>query len=108
MFGFSVALLQRNEATLLTLKFDQILDFLKVSLLDCYKTYDPDPQPDKAPVYAVDDFVNDALRLRITPFQLDGYMNEYEELRRARNAHLVEVRWSFPFAEWAPILTFSS
>ena len=36
IFSFSVLLLQKNEHTLLNLSFDQILEFLKTSLLDCY------------------------------------------------------------------------
>lgn len=36
IFGFSIALLQKNEETLLKLKFEQILNFIKNSILDCY------------------------------------------------------------------------
>ncbi|CAG8756033.1 16183_t:CDS:2, partial [Acaulospora colombiana] len=39
----------------------------------------------------VDDFIRDATNLRITTFQLDGYANEYVEMRRAQTAHLVEM-----------------
>ena len=41
--------------------------------------------------YRVDEFVQDALSLRITPFMLDNYAREYEELVRARDAHRIEV-----------------
>lgn len=37
IFGFSVALLQKNEDILLGLKFDEILAFLNTRLLDRYK-----------------------------------------------------------------------
>jgi hypothetical protein len=37
IFSFSVLLLQKNEQLLLNMSFDQILEFLKSSLLDCYK-----------------------------------------------------------------------
>jgi hypothetical protein len=37
IFGFSVALLKRNEEALLALKFDAILAFLSNKLLDIYK-----------------------------------------------------------------------
>jgi hypothetical protein len=37
IFGFSVALLKKNEEALLTLKFDEILAFLSNKLLDIYK-----------------------------------------------------------------------
>ena len=36
IFGFSVTLLRKNEDTLLSLKFDEILSFLNTKLLDCY------------------------------------------------------------------------
>ena len=41
--------------------------------------------------YRVDEFVHDATSLRITPFMLDSYAHEYEELVRARDAHKIEV-----------------
>ena len=37
IFGFSVALLKKNEDALLALKFDAILSFLSNKLLDIYK-----------------------------------------------------------------------
>lgn len=39
----------------------------------------------------MDRFVHDAVSLRITPFMLDTYANEYEELVRTRDAHAKEV-----------------
>jgi ecotropic viral integration site 5 protein len=36
IFSFSLALLKRNEATLLTLKFDQILAFLNSQIFEAY------------------------------------------------------------------------
>lgn len=41
--------------------------------------------------YRVDEFVQDAIMLKITPFMLDVYSHEYEELVRSRDAHLVEM-----------------
>ncbi len=41
--------------------------------------------------YLVDDFVNDAMSLRITPFMLDSYTHEYREMIRAREAHAAEM-----------------
>lgn len=41
--------------------------------------------------YHIDGFVRDALSLKITPFMLDAYAHEYEELVRNREAHLVEM-----------------
>ena len=41
--------------------------------------------------YRVDDFVKDAMSLRITPFMLDSYSHEYSEMIRAREAHAAEM-----------------
>ena len=41
--------------------------------------------------YRVDDFVKDAMSLRITPFMLDSYNHEYHEMIRAREAHAAEM-----------------
>lgn len=90
IFSFSVLLLQKNEQVLLNLKFDQILDFLKLSLLDCYKI-EEELEDGEEERLRVDDFIRDASALRITPFQLDGYANEFIEMRRAQTAHLVEM-----------------
>jgi len=41
--------------------------------------------------YQADRFVQDALAVRITPFQLDNFASEWEELRRQQTAHAVEM-----------------
>ena len=41
IFAFSVVLLQKNEDILLTLKFDDILAFLKTKIFDRYKVCSP-------------------------------------------------------------------
>jgi len=41
--------------------------------------------------YRVDEFVQDAIALRITPFMLDTYAHEYEDLVRTRDSHLMEM-----------------
>jgi len=89
IFSFSILLLQKNEAALLKSNFDACLDYLKTSLLDCYQIEDEEEQDE--PQFRVDDFVRDASRVNITPFQLDNYAAEYEELRKAQTAHLVEM-----------------
>jgi hypothetical protein len=48
-------------------------------------------EEDEKPTYRVDDFVNDAMSLRITPFMLDSYSHEYHEMIRAREAHAAEM-----------------
>ncbi|KAF9029018.1 RabGAP/TBC [Hymenopellis radicata] len=89
IFGFSVALLQKNEDILLGLKFDEILTFLNTRLLDRYKLepYDNDDTPN----YNTNEFVTEATSLRITPFQLDSYSHEYEDLMREANKRAVEM-----------------
>jgi predicted lipoprotein len=44
-----------------------------------------------AKTYNVDDYVDDAIALRITPFMLDSYAREYEEMVRQRDAQAVEM-----------------
>jgi ecotropic viral integration site 5 protein len=107
IFGFSVVLLHKNEEALLALKFDEILAFLNTRLLERYKvSYKPDlsylftslklcwlqlETPGKKDTYNVNEFLQDTLSLRITPFMLDNYAREYAELVRARDAHAHEV-----------------
>ncbi|KAJ7647307.1 hypothetical protein FB45DRAFT_195045 [Roridomyces roridus] len=82
-------LLMKNEDLLLALKFDQILSFLNTKLFDRYKI---ETEGDEAqPQYRVDEFVQDAVSLRITPFMLDSYRHEYEDLVRETNKHALEV-----------------
>ncbi|KIK67395.1 hypothetical protein GYMLUDRAFT_37508 [Collybiopsis luxurians FD-317 M1] len=91
IFGFSIALLQKNEDLLLNLKFDDILAFLNTKLFDRYKIDPKEGEEAKEIRYRVDEFVNDAVSLRITPFMLDSYSHEYEEKVRETNKHALEV-----------------
>jgi ecotropic viral integration site 5 protein len=109
IFGFSIALLKRNEEALLSLKFDQILLFFKSHILDQYvvsadyfcpvnrKLYanfthqlKPASEGSEA-TYRVDEFVQEAYALNITPFMLDSFAHEYEDLMRTRDAHKNEI-----------------
>jgi hypothetical protein len=106
IFGFALSLLQKNEARLLSLKFDELVAFLNMGMIDAYKVSDhlpfsefellqirdqlPLPESEKA-TYRVDDFVNDAMSVRITPFMLDSYTHEYTEMIRVREAHAAEM-----------------
>ncbi|KAG1816092.1 rab-GTPase-TBC domain-containing protein [Suillus subaureus] len=97
IFAFSIVLLQKNEDELLTLKFDDILAFLKNKIFDRYKI-EPSESPedhitgsDKSVKYDVDAFVVDAISMKITPFMLDTYSHEYEDLVRTRDAHAIEI-----------------
>ena len=42
-------------------------------------------------VYQADKFVQDAMSVKITPFMLDSYAHEYEDLVKTREAHMVEM-----------------
>lgn len=93
IFAFSVALLQKNEDILLSMKFDEILVFLKQRVFERYKV-GPAEQEEQAasrPEYRVDDLVQDAISLKITPFMLDAYAHEYHDFMRRREAHAIEV-----------------
>jgi len=92
IFGFSVTLLRKNEEALLALKFDEILAFLNQKLFDCYLIENPDPEAESSTSkYLVDEFVHDAVSLRITPFMLDCYRHEYEDLLRETNKHATQI-----------------
>lgn len=52
---------------------------------------DTGDQSDIRVQYRANDFVQDAFSVRITPFSLDTYANEWNDLRRVQNAHAIEV-----------------
>ncbi|KAI0766833.1 rab-GTPase-TBC domain-containing protein [Trametes elegans] len=95
LFAFSMALLIKNEDTLLSMKFDQLLSFLNTRVFEVYQTSMPaqigSHEGETETRYRVDEFVQDAMSLRITPFMLDSYAHEYEDLVRARDAHKLEM-----------------
>ncbi|KAG2111230.1 rab-GTPase-TBC domain-containing protein [Suillus discolor] len=97
IFAFSIVLLQKNEDKLLNLRFDDILAFLKNKIFDRYEidplesSEDHITGPDKSVKYDVDAFVLDAISVKITPFMLDAYSHEYEDLVRTRDAHAIEI-----------------
>ncbi|KAG9009335.1 GTPase-activating protein [Tulasnella sp. JGI-2019a] len=96
IFGFSLTLLMKNEEKLLGLKFDNILEYMKGELFDIYRNPagDQDLASDGAearPSYRADEFVQDAFNVRITPFMLDNFAAEWQDIKRAANAHAVEL-----------------
>ncbi|EIW83073.1 RabGAP TBC [Coniophora puteana RWD-64-598 SS2] len=92
IFAFGIVLLQKNEDALLALKFDDILAFLKNRVFDQYQVRSGEAHDDahKA-TYNADAFVTDAISLKITPFMLQAYAHEYEDLVRTRDAHATEM-----------------
>ena len=87
-------LLKKNEEALLALKFDEILAFLSNKLLDVYKVSLQRALKAKGiskslkiqagegskVAYNADQFVRDSVSLQITPFMLDSYRHEYEDI----------------------------
>lgn len=63
----------------------------KISMNDAKSIRSMNGDASSTVVYRVDDFVQDALSLKITPFMLDSYAHEYEELVRTREAHMIEM-----------------
>jgi thioesterase domain-containing protein len=115
-----MVLLHSNEQKLLSMKFDEILAFLNSRVLEnflvCVYLVDSLDDPsytlekvqntlDKEPgsenekehsaednaKYDVDAFVQSAIALKITPFMLDAFAHEYEDMVRARDAHAIEM-----------------
>jgi len=93
IFSFSLCLLAKNEEKLLSLKFDEILAFLNIKVFDRYQIQDDanGSESSKTPKYRTDEFVQDAFTMKITPFMLDAYAHEYEDMCRARDAHALEL-----------------
>jgi hypothetical protein len=80
IFSFSIQLLRKNEEKLLKLKFDEMLKFLNMNLLDAYQI----PGDEGSPKYRVDEFVHEAVSVNVTPFMLDSFRHEYEDLMVGR------------------------
>ncbi|KDN52516.1 RabGAP/TBC [Tilletiaria anomala UBC 951] len=89
LFRFALALMEKNEDTLLKLNFENCLTFLKENLFDLYQKDEWD-EKGKA-LYRTNDFVQDAFQIRVMSYNLDQYASEFEEQVRAANAHRREV-----------------
>jgi hypothetical protein len=88
LLGFGIVLLQKTEEKMLSMKFDELIAFVNGNLFDVYTL---PGETEKEPIYQVDEFIQDAAALRITPFMLDAYAHEYEDLVRARDAHAIQI-----------------
>ncbi|ODN76152.1 hypothetical protein L202_06074 [Cryptococcus amylolentus CBS 6039] len=95
IFRFSLALLKKSEAKLVSLEFEQILNYLQTDLYEVYKDSAQDEPAkggeDDDGMWRADEFVTDAFEIRITPLMLDAYASEWEEQCRAANRHAMEV-----------------
>ena len=102
---FAVALVQKNEEKLLTLNFDDLLNFLKGNLFDVYSLVPVSEQSeeDEAKVppsrtvpitpenYDVDAFVDEATKVKLLPMTLKRYENEWKEVNREEKERREEV-----------------
>ncbi|GAA5867063.1 hypothetical protein JCM3774_004375 [Rhodotorula dairenensis] len=91
LFRFAVALLKRNEAYLLTLEFEDLIDFLKNGLFEAYAPDERELMRDPDAEYRVHEFVREALQVRITPMMLDQFGEEWASLCAAQTAHAAEL-----------------
>ncbi|KTW32886.1 hypothetical protein PNEG_04305 [Pneumocystis murina B123] len=82
---FAIALMKKNQEEIISLKFDQLLNFLKEKIFFVYST--PEKSTAKlswlthAADYRVDEFVNDAYSIEITENLLSKYAAEYKEIK---------------------------
>ncbi|ORY34203.1 rab-GTPase-TBC domain-domain-containing protein [Naematelia encephala] len=93
IFRFSLALLQKSEAKLVNLEFEQILSYLQSDLFEVYRSHEPvESESDLGEgEWKANEFVRDAYEIRITPFTLDSYESEYDEQQRSQNRHALEL-----------------
>ncbi|KTW28037.1 hypothetical protein T552_01899 [Pneumocystis carinii B80] len=84
---FAIALMKKNEEEIISLKFDQLLSFLKEKIFFVYST--PEKSTAKlswlthATDYRVDEFVNDAYSVEIAENALYKYASEYEQIKES-------------------------
>ncbi|BGP50515.1 GTPase-activating protein [Rhodotorula kratochvilovae] len=91
VFRFAVALLRRNEAHLLQLEFEDLIDFLKNGLFEVYAPDEEEREQNPDAQYKVHEFVREALQVRITPMMLDQFGEEWASLCAAQTAHTAEL-----------------
>lgn len=88
LLKFAVGLVRRNSATILSLDFGDLLQFLKESVFDFYVYTD---EASGEVQYRINDFIADAYEVKVLPTSLKKYINEYSELHRADNEKRLEV-----------------
>lgn len=82
---FSINLLEKNKEKLLTLKFEQLVDFLKEGIFKIYCNAEGNG-------YLIDEFVIDAMKVSISNIQLKKYLTELEEIDRLEEARDTEIK----------------
>ncbi|ONH67440.1 GTPase-activating protein GYP5 [Cyberlindnera fabianii] len=103
---FAVALVQKNADVLITLKFDELLGFLKEQLFYAYSSIpvaqDNEDQDGEARVshasrsiladsFEVDQLVEDATNVKILPITLKRYTDEWDEIHREEKERREEI-----------------
>ena len=103
----AINLMLQNEENLLLLKFDHLLEFLKLNLFNVYVSDDFVESPEKETrrfsllgrkqqgnpknYYKLDAFVTDALLVKIVPADLTRYKQEFESLCEKDAARLHDI-----------------
>ncbi|WFC98041.1 GTPase-activating protein [Malassezia yamatoensis] len=99
MFRFALALLHKNESKLLTLEFEECLNYLKLNLLDAYmvciaflrQTDANDSAALEKPNVRINELVRDAFAIKISPFTLDSLANEFYDQAKSANERTIEM-----------------
>ncbi|ORY89078.1 rab-GTPase-TBC domain-domain-containing protein [Leucosporidium creatinivorum] len=89
IFRFSVAILKRSEDKIVQLEFEDLIEFLKNELFEVYAPDPDDPSPH--PLYKAQEFVREALQVKITPLMLDQFGEEWTSLCAQQSAHTLEL-----------------
>lgn len=110
VFRFAIAVMLRNDETILKLDFESVLNFLKVGVFECYESEskkmkdlnneregieDDAEDSEEEGRYRAREFSRDALGVRITPQMLDGFKNEYDSKRaedQAKDNEIAQLR----------------
>lgn len=91
---FALNLMIKNNDLLLTLNFDDLLNFLKEKLFYCYLAVPDigiseksengvlgnDDTTTKSNVYRIDEFIKDSMEINILPITLNKYSAEFDEI----------------------------
>ncbi|KAH8923763.1 RabGAP/TBC [Atractiella rhizophila] len=98
VFRFALSLMKNNEAKLVQLEFEQLLNFLKSGMYEGYRLGDGGGGGSvganggaNGEDWDTKRFAEDALKVKITPFMLDGFAQEWAEIRDQQNAHAQEL-----------------
>jgi hypothetical protein len=95
---FAMNLMIKNKDHLLTLEFDDLLNFLKEKLFYYYSNVPELPNDNKSTeinhnsTYQVDKFINDSMEIDILPITLNKYSAEFDEIDRIEKSREQQVK----------------